>query len=102
MHGGRLTHPEQKMTAVKSELQCDRGKKNGQQTYDCMTFPFRFLKPKSKIVMKHHLFMKDSFSAGVTVEESLTDRSTHWHQSGRGENMTKTFLIFLSYNITCV
>lgn len=26
MHSGGLAHPEQKMTAVKTELQCDRGK----------------------------------------------------------------------------
>lgn len=31
MHSGGLTHTEQKKTAVKTELQCDRGK-NAQQT----------------------------------------------------------------------
>lgn len=72
MHGGRLAHPEQKMTAVKSELQCHRGKKNGQQIYDCMTFRFRFLKPKSKFVMKQHLFMKDSVSAGSMLSTTAT------------------------------
>lgn len=65
MHSGGLTHPEQKMAAVKTELQCDRGQ-NGQQTNDLITFIFRFSnhQHKSKFVMKHHLFMMDGFSAG--------------------------------------